>query len=62
MSAPNGYSIDWLSQRVDLGAKLTELGLDYGDYQISFYHKFGGAHILAIDNFALKVDVYESFG
>ena len=53
MSAPNGYSIDWLSQRVDLGAKLTELGLDYGDYQISFYHKFGGAHILAIDNFAL---------
>ena len=53
MQAPNGYSIDWLSQRIDLGAKLTELGLDYGEYQISFYHKFSGAHILAIDNFTL---------
>ena len=53
MAAPNGYSIDWLSQRVNVGAKLTELGLDYGEYKISLYHNFGGAHICAVDNLTL---------
>ena len=53
MAAPNGFVIDWLSQRVNVGAKLTELGLDYGEYQISLYHKFGGGHICAVDNLKL---------
>ena len=47
------YSYDWLAKSVNVGEKLAELGLEYGDYQIVLYHKANGWGELNIDNLVL---------
>ena len=47
------YSYDWLAKSVNVGEKLAELGLEYGDYQIVLYHKVDGYGELNIDNLVL---------
>lgn len=55
------YPVDgWMEKRVDLGAKLAELGLAYGDYQLVFRHNVSGIGSTQIDNISLteRVNVY----
>ena len=47
------YSYEWLAKRVNIGAKLAELGLEYGEYRISLYHDMQGYGELNIDNLVL---------
>ena len=46
-------SAEWQKKVINFGAKFTELGLEYGDYKISFYHKNGGSGFVALDNISL---------
>ena len=46
-------SAEWQKKVINFAAKFTELGLEYGDYKISFYHKNGGSGFVAIDNISL---------
>ena len=49
----NSYSYEWLDKRVNIGEKLAELGLEYGEYRISLYHDVQGYGELNIDNLVL---------
>ena len=47
------YSYDWLAKKVNIGAKLAEAGLEFGEYQIALRHKFNGGGRFAVDNLSL---------
>lgn len=55
------YSHSMMAKRFEIGAMFAELGLEYGDYQISIYHKVANiGDKINIDNFALteRANVY----
>lgn len=54
------YSYDFMSKRINLGAKFAELGLEYGEYQIVLHHDQSNYGHISVDNFALteRVNVY----
>jgi hypothetical protein len=43
----------WLTKKVNIGAKLAEAGLEFGEYQIALYHKENGGGRFAVDNLSL---------
>ena len=43
----------WLTKKVNIGAKLAEAGLEFGEYQIALYHKENGGDRFAVDNLSL---------
>ena len=47
------YSKEWMSKRVNIGAKLAEAGLEFGEYQISLRHNIAGSGRFAVDNLSL---------
>ena len=49
----NTYSYDWMAKKVNIGAKLAEAGLEFGEYQIALRHTFNGGGRFAIDNLSL---------
>ena len=47
------YSEDWIAKKVNIGAKLAEAGLEFGEYQIALRHNYQGGGRFAIDNLSL---------
>ena len=47
------YSSEWLPKKVNIGARMAELGLEFGEYQISLYHKAVTSRPFFIDNLSL---------
>ena len=47
------YTTDWKTCKIDMGAKFSALGLEYGDYQVCLYHKLDGVGCVKINNLNL---------
>ena len=47
------YSEDWIAKKVNIGAKLAEAGLEFGEYQIALRHNYQGGARFAVDNLSL---------
>ena len=47
------YSEDWIAKKVNIGAKLAEAGLEFGEYQIALRHNYQGGGRFAVDNLSL---------
>ena len=54
------YSHEFMSKRINIGAKFAELGLEYGEYQIVLHHDQNGYGAINVDNLALteRANVY----
>ena len=54
------YSYEFMSKRINIGAKFAELGLEYGEYQIVLHHDQSGYGAINVDNLALteRANVY----
>ena len=47
------FSEDWIAKKVNIGAKLAEAGLEFGEYQIALRHNYQGGGRFAVDNLSL---------
>ncbi len=56
------YSNEFMSKRINIGAKFAELGLEYGEYQIVLHHDQSAYGAINVDNLALteRVPLYEA--
>ena len=54
------YSYEFMSKRINIGAKFAELGLEYGEYQIVLHHDQTAYGAINVDNLALteRANVY----
>ena len=54
------YSYEFMSKRINIGAKFAELGLEYGEYQIVLHHDQSAYGHISVDNLALteRANVY----
>lgn len=54
------YSYEFMSKRINIGAKFAELGLEYGEYQIVLHHDQSAYGAINVDNLALteRANVY----
>ena len=54
------YSHEFMSKRINIGAKFAELGLEYGEYQIVLHHDQSSYGAINVDNLALteRANVY----